>query len=136
VPSEQPAATLLAVPRSAALFEFSTPAGAPADQKRPWWFEATGPAYFNAWSFAHVGWGALFQLLFPERYLTGLVLHTIYEAVEGHIFPAQDRDVSMENHLGDTIAFAAGMLAVPSMRARSASDMTRFLSEALARRKR
>src|SRR5262245_55519195 len=29
--------------RKAALFEFSSPAG----RKRPWWFESTGPAFFN-----------------------------------------------------------------------------------------
>ena len=86
--------------------------GSPANQKVPWYFEKTGPALFNEWSLTHLGWGALFQAVFPERKLTGLVLHTIYESVEGYIFPLEFRDASMRNHVGDTIAFAAGMLLV------------------------
>ena len=86
----------------------------PQGPKRvPWYFEKTGPAFFNEWSLTHLGWGALFQLLFPDRYVTGLVLHTIYESIEGHIFPAAFRDTSMRNHVGDTLAFTAGMLAIP-----------------------
>ena len=94
----------------------STSVAAPLqDPKRiPWYFEKTGPAFFNEWSVAHLGWGALFQLVFPDRYVTGLVLHTIYESIEGYIFPLKFRDASMRNHVGDTIAFAAGMLAIPS----------------------
>lgn len=80
-----------------------------APPKKPWYFEKTGPSFFNAWSLAHVGWGFLFQQMFPDRYVAGLVLHTLYESMEGSIFPAQFRDVSMRNHVGDTIAFAAGM---------------------------
>ena len=83
-------------------------------QRRLWYFEDTGPSFFNAWSLAHVGSGAIFQLLFPGRFVTGLVLHTLYEAVEGHIFPLEFRDPSLRNHIGDTIAFAAGMLVTPS----------------------
>lgn len=113
----------------AALFEFSAPAG----RKRPWWFESTGPAYFNEWSIAHVGWGVVWQLLFPDHRLAGLVVHTIYESIEGHIFPAKDRDVSMANHVGDTAAFAAGMLVIPPMRERPPTDMVRLISEALSR---
>src|SRR5262249_35450515 len=90
-------------PPVAALFEFSSPVG----RKRPWWFASTGPAFFNDGSLAHVVWGVVWQLLFPERYLAGLVAHTIYESIEGYIFPAADRDISMENHVGDTIAFTA-----------------------------
>lgn len=76
------------------------PATPPQDRKKlPWYFEKTGPAYFNEWSLAHVAWGALFQY---------------YESIEGHIFPAEFRDTSMQNHLGDTAAFVAGMLVVPS----------------------
>lgn len=85
----------------------------------PWYFEKTGPAFFNEWSITHVGWGALFQFLFPNRYVTGLVLHTIYESIEGHIFPAEFRDTSTRNHVGDTIAFAAGMLVASSPGPRS-----------------
>ena len=81
-------------------------------QKVPWYFEKTGPALFNEWSFAHLGWGGLFQAVFPDRQLTGLFMHTLYESIEGHIFPVEFRDSSMRNHVGDTIAFAAGMLLV------------------------
>jgi len=89
------------------------------DQKHPWYFEKTGPSFFNAWSLTHIGWGALFQLVFPDRYVAGLVVHTIYESIEGYIFPAEFRDVSMRNHVGDTAAFAAGMLMIPSPSKRS-----------------
>ena len=97
------------------------PTKLPQDRKVPWYFEKTGPSFFNAWSLTHLGWGALFQLLFPDRYVTGLVLHTIYESIEGRIFPLEFRDSSMRNHVGDTIAFAAGMLAIPSPRVRFTS---------------
>lgn len=83
------------------------------DGQKPWYFEKTGPAFFNKWSLTHVGWGAVFQLFFPNRHLAGLVVHTIYESIEGYIFPAAFRDVSMRNHVGDTIAFAAGMSLIP-----------------------
>ena len=99
---------------------FSSASALSQDPKRvPWYFEKTGPTFFNEWSFMHLGWGALFQLVFPDRYVTGLVLHTIYESIEGYIFPAEFRDTSMRNHVGDTIAFAAGMLAIPSPSDRS-----------------
>jgi len=97
------------------------PRSASTTTRRPWYFEKTGPAFFNEWSLAHVGWGALFQFLFPGRHLAGLALHTFYEAIEGHIFPAEFRDVSMRNHVGDTAAFVTGMLAIPSPSTRSAS---------------
>ena len=100
----------------------------------PWYFEKTGPALFNEWSLTHLGWGALFQLLFPDRRITGLVLHTIYESIESYIFPLQFRDASTRNHVGDTIAFAAGMLAIPSPSDRSSTDMVRLLSETLGRK--
>ena len=106
----------------------------PQDKKVPWYFEKTGPAFFNEWSLTHVAWGALFQLLFPDRRFTGLVLHTIYESIEGSIFPVQFRDASMRNHIGDTLAFAAGMLAIPSPSDRSPTDMMRLISEARDRR--
>ena len=115
--------------------ERASRAVAPSDPKRvPWYFENTGPSFFNAWSLTHVGWGALFQLLFPKRYVTGLVLHTIYESIEGYIFPAEFRDTSMRNHVGDTIAFAAGMLAIPSPSERAPTDTARLISEARGRR--
>lgn len=111
-----------------------SPSEAATSQKRvPWYFEKTGPAFFNEWSVTHLGWGALFQLLFPDRRVTGLVLHTIYESIEGYIFPAEFRDVSKRNHVGDTIAFAAGMLAIPSPSKRLPADMARPISEARGR---
>jgi len=82
----------------------------------PWYFEKTGPSFFNAWTFAHIGWGVLFQTVFPDRYVAGLVTHTIYESIEGNIFPADFRDKSMRNHVGDTIAFAAGMWAIAAIK--------------------
>lgn len=102
----------------------------PNQKKRPWYFEKTGPAFFNEWSITHVGWGVVWQLLFPDRYLTGLVAHTIYESIEGRIFPAEFRDVSMKNHVGDTVAFTVGMMIVPPMSTRSPTDMMRILAEA------
>lgn len=104
-----------------------------APKELPWYFEKTGPAFFNEWSLAHVGWGVVWQLLFPGRLLAGLVVHTIYESIEGYIFPAEFRDVSMRNHVGDTIAFAAGTLVVPPTRKRSAADTTQILAEASSR---
>lgn len=109
-------------------------AATPRDPKeRPWYFEKTGPAFFNEWSLTHVGGGALFQLLFPDRKVAGLVLHTIYEAIEGYIFPAAFRDVSMRNHVGDTLAFVAGMWVIPSPSERSPTDMVRLISKARSR---
>ena len=78
-------------------------------RKLPWYYEDPGPAFFNGWSLVHVGSGALFQTLVPNRPILGLALHTAYEAIEGFIFTREDRDPSMRNHIGDTIAFAAGM---------------------------
>ena len=114
----------------------SAPAVATTQEPKqvPWYFEKTGPALFNEWSLTHLGWVALFQLLFPDRRLTSLVLHTIYESIEGYIFPLEFRDSSMRNHVGDTIAFAAGMLAIPSPSDRSPTDMVRLLSEARGRK--
>jgi hypothetical protein len=104
------------------------PPPAPTAPEKKWWFEDPGPAFFNRWSFAHVGWGVVFQLLFPERYLAGLVVHTIYESIEGYIFPREDRDTSMRNHVGDTAAFAAGMLVVPAMNARLSTGALSLIS--------
>lgn len=70
--------------------------------------ESPGPAYFNHWTLAHIFWGvvaARYHLQFAEA----LILHTGYEGIEGYFFT--HRDESMENHVGDTIAFAAGFLA-------------------------
>lgn len=82
-----------------------------APKKHPWYFEDPGPAFFNGWSLVHAGSGALFQTLVPNRPILGLAIHTVYEMIEGFIFRREDRDPSMKNHVGDTIAFSAGMLA-------------------------
>lgn len=65
---------------------------------------------FNEWTIAHVASGVLWGMMKPGAMLTGVAAHTAYEMVEGNIFPRDDRDVSMRNHLGDTLAFVAGML--------------------------
>lgn len=78
----------------------------------PWYFEDPGPSLFNGWSFVHIGTGALFQTLVPNRPFAGLVLHTLYEAIEGKIITREDRDPSMRNHIGDTLAFTLGMWAM------------------------
>lgn len=113
--------------------EGSRGAGASQESKRPWYFEKTGPAFFNEWTLTHLGWGMLYQLVFPNRRVTGLVLHTIYESIEGYIFPAKFRDTSMRNHVGDTIAFTVGMLVVPSPSKRSSSQPTKSPPDAGAR---
>jgi hypothetical protein len=99
------------------------------ERRVPWYFEKTGPSFFNAWSFTHLGWGVLFQSVFPGRFGTGLMLHTIYESIEGYIFPAEFRDVSMRNHVGDTLAFTAGMLVMSS-----AKERARLVDQLLGRK--
>lgn len=78
---------------------------------KPWYHETTEPALFNEWTWSHFAWGMAAAKFGPEHgigFLGAVVLHTIYESVEGFIFPDPNRDVSMRNHAGDTIAFAAG----------------------------
>lgn len=55
-----------------------------------------------------MAWGVIGYRL-TGQFTAPLVLHTMYEAIEGQLFPDASRDVSMRNHLGDTIAFAAGL---------------------------
>ncbi len=74
----------------------------------PWYHEAAGPQYFNAWTVTHVLWGAVAARYLPL--VTALVLHTLYEAIESELFPAESRDVSLCNHVGDTVGFTAGYL--------------------------
>jgi len=78
--------------------------------KRPWYHETIGPRFFNEWSLVHVATGALWGAIFPGRIKTGMLAHTLYEMIEGQIFPIEHRDVSFRNHVGDSLAFLAGML--------------------------
>jgi hypothetical protein len=81
-----------------------------ARDARAWYWESGQGRVFNAWSLAHVGSGALSYLAW-RRYLPGIVLHTAYELMEDRIYPFHGRDRSMENHIGDTLAFVAGQFA-------------------------
>jgi hypothetical protein len=78
---------------------------------RPWYYESPEPRLLNEWSVVHLGTGLLFGTMFPGAYKRGFLTHTAYEAVEGKLFPAQTRDVSMKNHVGDTLAFMLGIWA-------------------------
>jgi hypothetical protein len=72
----------------------------------PWYREHPGPALFNEWTWTHFAWGML-----ARKYvglIAALALHTVYEMIEGALFPLPDRDPSMRNHVGDTVALAAG----------------------------
>ena len=72
-------------------------------------YEPSGPALFNRWTAAHVGVGAISKRE-GIPLLAGVILHTIYEAHEDKIFKRFNRDKSMLNHVGDTVAFIAGYL--------------------------
>ena len=74
--------------------------------RQPWFHEAAGPSLFNEWTVAHILWG----MVSAQRMglWAALGLHTLYEAVEGRLFPVPHRDVSGLNHAGDTLAFLAG----------------------------
>ncbi len=76
----------------------------------PWFHETTGPQFFNEWTILHITTGALWGAVFPRRFWTGMAVHTLYEMMEGKIFPVEHRDTSMRNHIGDSIAFLGGML--------------------------
>ena len=76
---------------------------------QPWFFEKPGPALFNVWTWTHFAWGLVSWPL-TKSHVMGLVAHTAYEFIEGDIFPVEARDVSLENHVGDTIAFLAGSI--------------------------
>ncbi len=75
--------------------------------RQAWFFETPGPAFFNEWTWTHFAWGLVSWRL-TKNHWAGLAGHTIYEAVEGEIFPARARDISLQNHAGDTVAFLAG----------------------------
>lgn len=74
---------------------------------KPWFYETSGPAFFNEWTWTHFAWGVASWMVMKSK-TRALVAHTVYEFIEGDIFPAESRDTSFENHLGDTAAFFAG----------------------------
>ena len=74
---------------------------------QPWYHEQPGPELFNSWTWTHFAWG-MASARAGVGFLNAFLLHTGYEMVEGFIFPWEDRDVSMRNHVGDTVAFLAG----------------------------
>jgi hypothetical protein len=63
--------------------------------------------YFNAWTLVHFSTGVWAWTVLRSQ-LGGLLIHTIYEAIEGDYFPSDHRDRSIKNHVGDTLAFLAG----------------------------
>lgn len=75
---------------------------------RPWFHETTTPNLFNEWTWTHTAWGIL-AYRETRSYLVPIIAHTIYEIIEGNIFPDPHRDVSNLNHIGDTIAFVFGL---------------------------
>ena len=64
---------------------------------------------FNAWSLVHFSVGVLSWTVLRSQ-VAGLIMHTVYESVEGRFFPSDQRDRSITNHVGDTVAFLAGSL--------------------------
>lgn len=77
---------------------------------RPWYHEQAGPQLFNEWTWTHFAWGAVSAR--AVDWTTAVALHTLYELVEGALFPRAHRDVSAKNHVGDTLAFLAGRAAL------------------------
>lgn len=86
------------------------PSPLPLSQK-PWYHETPTPQLFNEWTWTHFAWGMVSAGLIPTWW-QALLLHTLYEAVEGKIFPNPNRDVSMRNHVGDSVAFMVGRWAI------------------------
>lgn len=80
-----------------------------AENVLPWFHETAGPSLLNEWTWTHVAWGVASAKLTGDEF-TALAAHTLYEAVEGRIFPDPYRDVSFVNHVGDTLAFIAGRI--------------------------
>lgn len=77
----------------------------------PWYHETTQAKLFNEWTWTHFAWGMVSAGV-VSTWWQALVLHTLYEMVEGRVFPNQNRDVSFRNHVGDTVAFMAGRWAM------------------------
>jgi hypothetical protein len=78
-----------------------------SERELPWYHETTEPRWVNEWTWTHVAWGLAAAVVLRD-WRVALALHTVYEAVEGALFPREHRDVSLRNHLGDTAAFMAG----------------------------
>ena len=76
---------------------------------QPWYHETVGPLLVNKWTVTHVAWGVA-SVKYVDSFWLALGLHTLYEMVEGGIFPLPHRDVSMLNHVGDSLAFVVGRL--------------------------
>lgn len=74
----------------------------------PWFHETPSPNLWNEWTWTHIAWGVVAYRLTGE-YLMPLVAHTLYEVIESYVFPDPHRDVSMLNHIGDTLAFVGGL---------------------------
>ena len=83
----------------------------PAAPDVPWYHETAQAKLFNEWTWTHFAWGMVSAGM-VRTWWQALLLHTVYEAVEGQVFPSQHRDVSMRNHVGDTVAFMAGRWAM------------------------
>lgn len=76
---------------------------------KPWYWEEGEGNLFNRWSLVHFGAGLASYGIF-RGYWPGLIAHTLYEFAEKDFFPVEARDTSMENHVGDTASFFAGMV--------------------------
>jgi hypothetical protein len=73
----------------------------------PWYHETAGPHYVNEWTWTHVVWGSILYRM-TGSVAGALAWHTVYEMIEGQLFPSENRDTSMENHIGDSIASLIG----------------------------
>lgn len=73
----------------------------------PWFHEHGYGQLWNEWTWTHIAWGILSYQV-TKGYVVGFLAHTLYEIVEGRLFPTANRDVSITNHIGDTVAFLAG----------------------------
>ena len=80
---------------------------------KKWYHESGQGQFMNKWSLAHFLFGIASYKIFKNQY-EGLVWHTLYEFLEQDLYPIEDRDTSMTNHVGDTVFFLAGSLAATS----------------------
>ena len=76
----------------------------------PWYHETPEAHFFNEWTVTHLAWGALSNH-FIDSDVLAIALHTTYEYIEADLFPREHRDVSLENHIGDSLAFILGRWA-------------------------
>jgi len=79
------------------------------------WYEDGQGNYFNSWSLVHFSVGVLSWVLLRNQ-VSGLFIHTVYESVEGEFFASDERDLSMENHIGDTVAFLSGSFLASALK--------------------